>query len=326
MTSNTKLFDYSLQNPEPLIDNVYIKINELIISSSRAKPNQLMKINQELLDNITAYRIAANQGNKKMQLNILKTIHSLMQNKGLNFSEFASFWAVIDVSYSLYRLLPDTEQLKFLESAIKKYLEMRHEIYLDHGYSTTTLQVGKDAKAHKGNASLGIKKAASILTKNGYTQLTHLTLDSFNSSDKIFLFTDKNGKKLFKNILKTSHIKFRWSSKSQNKMPDVLFKNSNNIYIVEHKHMKEIGGGQNKQVSEVIDFVGYSESSSISPVHYVTFMDGLYFNLFKQPSESNEKLLTQKANIQTNLKANQNNYFVNTAGFHKLLKEISAAQ
>src|SRR3990167_10021516 len=127
MKNNIEIFDYSLQNPEPLVDNFYIKEKNLIISDSSDKPNQLMKINRELLDNITAYRVAMNQGNSEMQSGILKTVQSLMKNKGLNFSEFSSFWAVVDVSYSLYFSLPEAEQLEFLDSVIKKYLEMRHE-------------------------------------------------------------------------------------------------------------------------------------------------------------------------------------------------------
>ena len=76
-----------------------------------------------------------------------------MQNKGLNFSEFSSFWAVVDVSHNPYLSLSEEEQLEFLDSVIKNYIEMRHGTYLNHGYTATTLQVGKDAKAHKSNGS-----------------------------------------------------------------------------------------------------------------------------------------------------------------------------
>ncbi|HUX36192.1 MAG TPA: hypothetical protein VMV71_04150 [Candidatus Paceibacterota bacterium] len=322
MKTNTEFFDYSLKNPELLVDDFYIKEKGLIISDSPSKPNQLMKINREMLDNITAYRIAIGKGNDKMQRDILKTVQSLLRNKGLNFSEFASFWAVVDVSYSLYLSLTDVEQLEFLDSVIRKYLEMRHETYIGHGYSATTLQVGKDAKAHKSSGSLGIIKTDSMLVKNGYSQLTELTIEAFKDNDKIFLFSDKKGKRLFKEILKTFKIKFLWSLGRQNKMPDVLFKNGNDIYIVEHKHMKEGGGGQDKQVAEVIDFIGYSEKGLSVSVHYITFMDGLYFNLFTRQTDRDGKLNAQIANIRGNLKANQENYFVNTAGFGELLNQI----
>ena len=41
---------------------------------------------------------------------------------------------------------------------------------------------------------LGSIKVAAILTENGYTRLTDLTLESFRNGDKVFLFSDKNGK------------------------------------------------------------------------------------------------------------------------------------
>ena len=32
---------------------------------------------------------------------------------------------------------------------LENYINLRHDLYLNHGYSNTTIQVGKDAKAHK---------------------------------------------------------------------------------------------------------------------------------------------------------------------------------
>jgi hypothetical protein len=322
MKNNTELFDYSLQNPEPLVDDYYVKGNDLIISSSPDKPNELMKINRELLDNITAFRIAINQGNDEMRATTLKTVQSLMRNKGLNFSEFASFWAVTDVSHSLYISLSEAEQLAFLDPVIQKYIDVRHGTYLQHGYSATTLQVGKDAKAHKSNGSLGGIKVATILSENGYTQLTDLRLDSLKNGDNIFLLSDKNGKKLFKEILNNFKINFLWSSHTHNKMPDVLFRKGKHIFIVEHKHMKEGGGGQDKQVAEVVNFIGYSEPTAVAEIHYITFIDGRYFNRFTRQSDKHGKLEDHIATIRKNLKTNKKNYFVNTAGFRELLKQI----
>lgn len=323
MKSNIEFFDFSLQKPEPLLDDYYIKGNGLIISGGPDKPNELMKFNGELLDNITAYRIATEQDNERMRDTILRTIRSLMKNKGLNFSEFASFWAVTDVSYSLYLSLPEAEQLLFLDSVIQKYIGVRHGAYLRHGYSATTLQVGKDAKAHKSNGSLGGIKVGAILSENGYSRLADLTLDSFKNSDHHFLFSDKNGKKLFKQVLNEFKINFLWSSHAHNKMPDVLFRNGDNIFIVEHKHMKEGGGGQDKQVAEVVDFVGYSEPTATKTIHYITFIDGLYFNRFARKGNKKGKLEDHILTIRKYLRENKNNYFVNTAGFRELLKQIA---
>src|SRR3989338_11330354 len=96
----------------------------------------------------------------------------------------------------------------------------------------------------------------------------------------------------------------------------------NNIFIVEHKHMKEGGGGQDKQVNEVISFVSFSESNN--KIHYISFLDGIYFNLFTNTKYLNKgKILNQLNNIKQKLKRNKQNYFVNTAGFKKLLKSLN---
>ena len=100
-----------------------------------------------------------------------------------------------------------------------------------------------------------------------------------------------------------------------------IIKNGENIFIIEHKHMKEGGGGQDKQINEVISFIGFSESNS--RIHYISFLDGIYFNLFANKKYLHKgKILNQLSNIKINLKRNKQNYFVNTSGFKKFLKEL----
>jgi len=104
-------------------------------------------------------------------------------------------------------------------------------------------------------------------------------------------------------------------------MPDFLIKHKKDIFILEHKHMKEGGGGQDKQANEVISFIGFSEGSP--NIHYISFLDGIYFNLFANKKYLKKgKILNQLKNIKQNLKRNKQNYFVNTAGFKKLFKEL----
>ena len=104
-------------------------------------------------------------------------------------------------------------------------------------------------------------------------------------------------------------------------MPDFLIKNNDHIFIVEHRHMKESGGGQDKQINEVISFISFSESNV--KIHYISFLDGIYFNLFinKKYFEEDE-ISHQLKNIKRSLNQNKQNYFVNTKGFDKLLKEL----
>jgi SOS-response transcriptional repressor LexA len=324
MKNNSDLFEISLKNPEPLIDDFYVKKGGLIISNSPKSANKLMNDNRELLDNITAFKVAEDSKNKEMISKIILNIQNLMKTKGINYSEFASFWAMVDVSYSIYNSLTNSEQLTFLDLVIKKYIEMRHYVYLGYGYTSTTLQVSKDAKSHKRSGSLGLEKCASILNKFGYSKLIEFNISNFDNKDKIFILTDKTGKRLFKEILNKYKIDFEWSKGRDKKMPDVLFKNGNHFFIVEHKHMKEGGGGQDKQITEIINFVNKSENLASTKVHYVTFLDGLYFNLFtKESFHVDGKIKNQLSNIRQSLKDNPQNYFVNTIGFIELLNNVS---
>ncbi len=191
-----------------------------------------------------------------------------------------------------------------------------------HGYTPTTLQVGKDAKAHKESGSLGLRKVSELLDKAGYKNLNTATLeDVISKYEKVYIEADKKGKKLFKNILRYYKIKFSWSKDKEQKMPDFLIKNGDGIFIVEHKHMKEGGGGQDKQINEIISFVSFSERDT--NIHYISFLDGTYFNLFADDTHCKEgKISNQYKHIEKYLAKNKQNYFVNTEGFKKLLEEL----
>lgn len=323
MLNNKNLFKFSLNHLEPLIDDFYSKDAKLIITNSSNYLNKLMEVNSNLIKNITAYEISKSNKNEEMQSRIIESIKKLLNNEEINYSEFVSFWAVLDVSYSAYKALDNNNQTLFIKHALEKFIELRHNLYLAHGYTPTTLQVSKDAKSHKSSASLGINKCAYTLNKFNYEKLSRIDYQNFSSSKKLFILIDKKGKKLFNEIVKKNNIKLKWTINHEGKIPDILFKNDKNIYIVEHKHMKESGGGQDKQINEIIDFISYSENNSKIRVHYVSFLDGSYFNLFsKTVNGSINKLKNQIDKINISLSNNPNNYFVNTAGFYKLLELI----
>lgn len=322
VVDNIKLFEFSLNNPEPIIDEFYLKNGNLIISDDPKKSTDLMRKNLDLLESISAYNFAKKNKNQATTKKAIEKILEIVKNKNINYSEFVSFWPVVDISYSIFSEMSAEEQLEIIKNILDKYIELRHGIYLSYGYTPTTLQVGKDAKAHKESGNLGIYKVSKILDKAGYKKANDESLDNFVSQgNKKYLEADKKGKKLFKDLLNGYKIKFNWSRKKEQKMPDFLIKNQNDIIIVEHKHMKEGGGGQDKQINEVISFIGFSENNP--RIHYVSFLDGIYFNLFTNKKYLNKgKILNQLKNIKQSLKKNTQNYFVNTSGFKKLLKEL----
>lgn len=322
LVDNIKLFEFSLDNPEPIIDKFYLKNGNLIISENPQKTTDLMKKNFDLLESISAYNFAKKSKNQMTAKRAIEKILEIVKSKNINYSEFVSFWPVVDISYSLFRKMTAEEQLEIIKNIVEKYIELRHNLYSSYGYTPTTLQVGKDAKAHKESGNLGIYKVSKILDKVGFKKANVETLESFISQGgKQYIEADKKGKELFKKLLDHYRIKFFWSKKKEQKMPDFLIKNGKEIFIVEHKHMKEGGGGQDKQINEVVSFIGFSEKNL--KVHYVSFLDGMYFNLFANKKYLKKgKILNQFKNIRQNLKRNKQNYFVNTSGFNRLLKDL----
>ena len=322
--NNLELFDFSIRNPEPIIDRFYTKKGDLIISNDPKNPTVLMKQNADLIESISAYNFAKKHSDGEMMDKAVNAISVLVQNKNINYSEFVSFWSVIDISYSIFCKMNDGDQREMLRNIVEKYIEMRHGVYSQYGYSPTTLQVGKDAKAHKESGNLGIQKVSEILDTAGFQKSNSDSLKDFLScGNKKYLESDKKGKKLFKELLMQYGASFSWSSGKEEKMPDFLIRHKDDIFITEHKHIKEGGGGQDKQINEVISLIGFREKNT--NIHYVAFLDGIYFNLFSDEKHSREgKIANQIASIKSNLTKNKGNYFVNTAGFNKLLKEIDA--
>ena len=321
MIDNIKLFKFSLNNLEPIIDKFYLKSGNLIISDNLENPTLLMQKNSDLLESISVYNFARKNKDTSVMNKTINKILTIIESKNINYSEFVSFWAVVDVSYSIFNKMSESVKKEILKNVVEKYIELRHGIYSIYGYSPTTLQVGKDAKAHKESGNLGIAKVSEMLDNAGFQRANAESIKEFISGgNKKYLESDKKGKKLFKKLLNYYEIKFAWSSGKEEKMPDFLIRRKKDIFIVEHKHMKEAGGGQDKQINEIISFVGFSEKKN--NIHYVSFLDGIYFNLFSNKNLNKGKILNQLTNIKNNLENNKQNYFLNTTGFSELLKKI----
>lgn len=101
-------------------------------------------------------------------------------------------------------------------------------------------------------------------------------------------------------------------------MPDYALLVGAATVIVEHKHMKELGGGQDKQILEISHFLQQSDENTF----YVSFLDGILFNqLFSAAATG--KVKRQQIEIRTALTQYARSYFVNTAGFERLAKQLS---
>lgn len=320
---NIELLEFCFENLEDFTDEYYSKKTNSILSLDPENPNNLMKQNQFLIDNITVYQIWIETNNESMQQSAIENIINALETKWINFSEFTNYWSRKDISYSIYKKVLTTTELKidFLTQILPKYIQDRHNLYKLYWYSPSSLQAINDSKAHKENWWTWIWKLKNILIRFWLQHFSDNDLEKFENSNNIFIFPDIkswNWKLLFQKILEKNKINFDWSKYHENKYPDLLMKIDDELYILEHKHIKESWWGQDKQMSEIISFLSYNDKN----VSYISFLDWIYFNILAKSKSTTSKQFHQIQGIKNNLQKNKQNYFVNTKGFELLLSNL----
>lgn len=316
MQKNIEIFNYSLENPESLRDETYKK-GELVITKTADQKNELIHRNEKLINLITSYETLKETLTDPQKDEIVDEIIDLMFNTSekMNYTPFSQYFMVCDLSYSVVNALSEDEKRLLVKAILDDYVLERHPMYRSHGYSNIVLQVISDNYSHKRNVSTGVEKAEKQIKSRGIDEFSY----PYDASKNFYLLVDAN-EGILLDILEKKKIKFQWSASKQGKLPDVFIQYNGKVYIIEHKHMKERGGGQSKQDTEIVDLIRYAEPN----VSYVTYLDGIYFNGLVD-AEGDDKGRKVKDEVVEILTANKENYFVNTAGFEKFLDEIVLA-
>ncbi len=247
-------------------------------------------------------------------LHLVKLIRKEIKTPGMNFSAFCQYFNIHNVSYSVFRELDEETKLTVLQFMISYYLEDRHPVYVSHGYSNAILQVMCDSYAHKRKGEYGKKKVADTLNRLGIKDLAKEKVANLDE-DTYYLLADKTGKKLFQVFAKKYGVTLSKEGRKTKKFPDALIKIGKRYFIVEHKTMKEDGGGQDKQTNEITDFI--FKKPEFEDLHYVTYIEGIYFNGINEKAHA--KKGDQYKDIVGALTSYPENYFVNQAGFEKLI-------
>lgn len=313
MKTNIEYFNESIIKREATFDKHYF-IDEVIITDAE---NELLKNNRQLQKTIHEYADKRTEyHNKKKRMpddekeDYIKQIIALLSKDNMNLTNFAQSFAVFDASFSLFDNMKKNEKITFIDFILDQYVETRLKLYekIGDGY----LQILYDSHAHKRMGACGARKTAGQLNAVGYTKSSHIDINS----NEYFL-PDTVKKEKFKEFLNVNNIDCPWSKGKQSKMPDAVFRHKGTYYIVEHKHLKESGGGQDKQMTELVDLIKYSQENVV----YISYLDGPYFNELEMPNVDT-KTFKIKQDIIENLTTNPNNYFVNTSGFDSLIKDI----
>ncbi len=306
MLNNIKLFEECILKKSSYIDPINRKIfGQNVIPMKKNEHNDILFANTKLIEYLTEYNNLNISGDTSQNSKLISLIKKCLQTPGMNLSPFSQYLMVHDLTHDIYINNLTEDEQKYI---IDCYLEDRHQMYLNHDYSEIIFQVITDSHSHKRKSKFGIEKIRTIMEKRNFEHYN-------NAKDKnyYYIFPDKGDSKLFFEILKNENIRFEFASTKQGKMPDALIKIKDKIVIVEHKNIKSTGGGQDKQIAEIIDFIKNGERG----IYYVSYLDGVIFNSFDTPSENN-KLFRMVENIKGYLEENPYNYFVNTYGFEKL--------
>lgn len=206
-----------------------------------------------------------------------------------------------------------------LHKILEEYCEKRRKLYDELGYSNIVVQALYDSGVSRKKGKAGIEKITNLILQKLKNSQIFRTIDELRSQILGYFLPDKN-KVLFEEFIENYNIEYRFSQTYQGKLPDVVLKVVDQFFIIEAKHINETGGAQDKQIAELISFVNQREPSQ--NIHYVAFLDGLYFSCFINPPKGS-KVSQQKEDIENCLKRNHSNFFVNTAGFVNLLQDLN---
>lgn len=316
--TNVELFLYSGENLEPIVDPYYNR-EKVVIPESASDTNVLVEKNARLIELITVFGYFRKQGKDRSCADVQKVVAEICEilvgTPGINLAPLSQFFMVYNSSYDSFRRYSEDERVDFLYEMLSLYVEKRHEMYLSHGYSNSILQVVCDNYSHKRNSKTTIVKVCDILSSYGFVRAS--AADELLSR-RSFILPDKGDKGLFADFRRMCNVEMVSAKNEQNKLPDMVFGSNGEAFIVEMKSMKGSGGGQDKQLTEVINFIRHAEKNP--DVHYISYLDGEYSNLLHGQPKS-PKIRCQYKDALSCLRNNPGNYFLNTAGFKRFLQE-----
>jgi len=333
--NNLQLFEFCMNRQELLADPHFSEQNPFIITQSRKETNDLLDAYQNLHEFIICYKNALKDKDTEGQSRFIAKIIELMKIENMNYAEFPCFWNVLDVSHSLFiKEMSDAERVEFVKQALDLYLQKRYPAYASHGLSPSILQANCDSYAHKRNSNFAKNKLTLLLSNAGLTHYDKVLsgredntayFQRFRGDKAAYRVISSKNEVFFEGYLKYINENYEFLAGRKNKAPDFIINIGDQTYIVEHKHVKEGGGGQDKQIDELIEFITMQPSSD--KVHYVSYLDGYYFNIMRkyliqfqpQKGKKTPKPISQINSIRNALNRISSNYFINTAGLKELI-------
>ena len=294
--NNQHYFKISQENPEPSLDGFYVFDNK--------NPNlkKYIKNTKEIKEILTTIKTL--QKKKESPKTINKYFEELQKSLSefSNCSEFICFVNACDNTLDAVK-----KDLDLMKKITQKYFSKR---LLNELVPEEWIQAILDSNSSRKKGKCGELKLISILKKLNFNEVKNWK--DFKKSNKCITQFSKvfSVKKVQENL----NIKIK--AKKQGKKLDLIVKYKNKIFLIEAKHLNTSGGGQDKQISELIEILNLKEKTP--NISYISFLDGSYSNILLSKSKAGDKLKTQRKEIKKYLRKNPNNYWLNTVGFKTL--------
>ena len=296
---NLHYFKISKNKQEKLLDDFYV------FDEKHPNINKYIKNTKEIKNILITIRTLQNKKEKSVVIDKYFLELSKIIGKYSNCSEFACFINACD------NIINETKnEINLLKKITERYFAKR---ILNEITPEEWVQAILDTNSSRKKGKCGENKLISILEKQGFKEVF-----DWNDFSKTNYCMIKFSKKFsLKNVRKNLDVKIK--TKKQNKTLDLIIKVKNKILFCEAKHLNTSGGGQDKQISELIEILNLNEKNGIS---YISFLDGKYSNILLGENKYGDKITTQRKEIKKFLNNNPSNYWVNTAGFKSLISDL----
>ena len=298
---NLHYFKISQENPEPHLDDFYI------FDSENPNLDKYIKSTKEIKNILITIKTLQDKNEKQEIINkYFKEMQKILSEFS-NCSEFICFVNACDNTLDAVK-----KDIGLIKKIAKRYFSKR---ILNEFVPTEWVKAKLDSNSSRKKGKCGEAKLISILGKIGFKQVKEW--NDFNELEKcVVQFSKKfNAKNIQKNL------DARIKTKKQGKKLDLIIKFGKRIFFVEAKHLNTSGGGQDKQISELIEVLSLKERNT--NISYVSFLDGSYSNILLSNSDAGDKLKNQRKEIKKYLKSRRQNYWLNTAGFKKLFFDLA---
>ncbi len=294
--NNLLCFKISQENPEPALDDFYI--------FDKRNPNIQKYINntREIKNHLITIKTLLEKKEKRVVVDRYFRSLATILNEFSVCSEFSCFINACDNVLDFVK-----KDLNLLKNISKRYFKNR---ILNENVPEEWIQAILDSNSSRKKGSRGEEKLLFILQKKGFERV--LNWDDFQKKNKcVAKFSN-----IFSLRAVRQQLNVRINTKKQNKRLDLIIKDENKIFLLEAKHLNTSGGGQDKQLSELIEILSLQEKND--NIFYISFLDGVYSNILLADDEVRGKLSIQRGEIKKLLKKNSRSYWVNTAGIETL--------